>query len=134
MRLLMKSFFAAILSIVLAIPALAETRDVSANKSSAIGFYYTYAPDTCAYGSKSKFKVTQQPEHGTVTAKWQGFRMGKESRNCNGKQVYGMLVIYTPHKGFRGKDVVKFVLSGSNVYPGASYSLGRGYKVNLNVQ
>lgn len=134
MRFLSKLFLATLLAIASFLPALGETRDVPAGRPSVIGFYYTYTRDTCSYGSKPKFKVTLAPEHGNVTAKWQGYKMGKEARNCNGKQMYGMMIIYSPHKGFHGKDVVKFTLSGSGVYPGPAYSIGRGFRIDVNVR
>lgn len=133
MRLLLK-VFPALLALVFALPALAETRDVPANRSSVIAFYYTYINSTCAYGSKPRFRVSKQPDHGTISAKWQAYKMGKESRNCAGKPMRGMMIIYTPNKGFRGTDVVKFSLSGSGIYPGAGYSLSNGFKFDINVR
>lgn len=113
--------------------ASAETRNIPANKTSTIGFYYTYVRNTCNYGSKPKFKLTQAPAHGSVTAKWQGYRMGQEAGYCAGKQVYGMMIVYTPNKGFQGKDAVAFDLIGSGVYPGMGYDLSRGFRIDVNV-
>jgi hypothetical protein len=113
--------------------ASAETRNVPANQTSTIGFYYTYVRDTCHYGSKPKFKITQAPAHGSVTSKWQSYRMGKDSRNCAGKQSYGTMIFYTPNKGFQGTDTVGFDLIGSGIYPGVSYGLSRGFHIDINV-
>jgi hypothetical protein len=60
--------------------------------------------------------------------------MGDDTRNCKGKPVKGMLVTYTPHKGFHGTDLVKFRLTGSGVYPGATLSLGRSFRYDLTVK
>ena len=134
MRLILKSLLAVLLAIASFLPAFAaETRTVAANRSSPIFFYYTYMGDTCGYGSKPKFTALSGPEHGTVTARWQAYKMGTGARNCKGKPMKGMLVIYTPDKGYHGPDVVRFSLTGSGG-PGAGYSLSNNFKVNINVK
>lgn len=133
MRLLQSLPFAILLAIASALPAFAaETRDVAANRPSPIFFYYTYMRDTCGFGGKPKFTVLSAPEHGTVTARWQANRMGNSSRNCKGKPMKGMLIIYTPDNGYHGPDSVRFSLTGSGG-PGAGYSLSNSFKVNINV-
>jgi len=113
--------------------ASADTRTVAANKTSPIGFYYTYTHHSCHYGGKPKFKLTQAPAHGTVIAKWQASHMGGDSRNCAGKPAYGTMIIYTPKKGFRGTDSVEFDLIGSGIYPGPTYALSRSFHIDINV-
>jgi hypothetical protein len=114
-------------------PVLAESLTIPANRSSNITFWHTYNAD-CSYGSKPSFKVTKSPEHGTVTARWQARKMDSDTRNCEGKPVKGMLVTYTPNKGYRGTDVVKFNLSGSGIDPGAGYSLSRSFRYDLTIK
>ena len=116
-----------------ALPAAAESLTIPANRPSHITFWYTYTED-CFFGSKPKFKVTTEPQHGTVSARWQAYQMGKDTRNCKGKPVKGMLVTYTPNKGYHGSDLVKFSLIGSGVHPGAGYSLSRGFRYDLTVK
>jgi hypothetical protein len=133
MRLFMKLFFAAALAIASAAPALAETITVAANRTSVIGFYYTFSWFTCEYGSKPKVKITQ-PAHGHVTARWTAHKVGKEARSCHGRNMYGTLPTYTPNSGYHGTDTVKFLLSGSNLYPGATFGIGKGFRIDVNVK
>lgn len=134
MRSHIRKFLSLLPILAVAAPALADDITVPAGRTSPIGFYYTYSHHTCYYGNKPEFKLTKAPEHGTVKAVWKGYRMGKEARNCNGKPMYGMLILYSPNKGYHGKDVVKFGLSGSGLWPGATYSVSRGFKTNITVK
>jgi hypothetical protein len=133
MHLATKLLLATLLAIASPLSALAESATVPAGRTTVLGFWYTYNR-LCQYGSKPKFKITKQPEHGTVSASWQAYKMGDDTRNCRGKFVKGMLITYTPHKGYRGTDVVKFTLAGSGIYPGAGYSLGSGFRYDLTVK
>jgi hypothetical protein len=134
MRLLIRVLLSALLTLTFSASAMAETRVVAAGRASTILFWSTYVEDTCATGSKPKPRVTKEPEHGTLSFEWQALRMGKGAGNCAGKLGRGMRVTYRPHKGYRGTDTVKFSLGGSGVYPGASYSLGRGFSYEIIVK
>lgn len=113
--------------------ASAETRTVPANKTSTIGFYYTYTHSSCHYGGKPKFRLTQAPAHGSVIAKWQASKMTSDSGKCAGQPAYGTMIIYTPNKGFQGIDSIAFDLIGSGIYPGPTYALSRGFHIDVNV-
>jgi hypothetical protein len=133
MRSIFKLALVAAAALATASPALAESLTIPAGKPSHLGFWHTYN-QYCSYGSKPTFRITKAPEHGTVTASWTAYKMGEDTRNCKGKYVKGMLITYTPHKGYRGEDVLKFTLSGSGVHPGASLSLGRGFRYDLTIK
>ena len=131
MRLVLKSFLAAIFVIVFSVSAFAaETRVVPANRASAIFFYYTVDPSTCYNGGKPRFNVGSKPEHGTVTASWQATKMGKESWNCKGSPMKGMLVIYKPTAGFHGSDKVTFAFSTQY----GQFLMHRAYTVKITVK
>ena len=133
MRLL-KFFLVATAFIVASLSqAAAETLNVPTNKTSTIGFYYTYTHNSCQYGGKPKFTLTQAPAHGRVIAKWQASLMGRDSRKCAGKPAYGTMIIYTPNRGFQGTDSVAFDLIGSGIYPGPTYALSRSFGIDINV-
>lgn len=133
MPLTVRTLVAALLALAFSMPANAEDQTLPAGKTSHILYWYTYN-DLCNYGSMPKFKITRQPEHGTVSAKWQATKMGTEARHCEGKYMKGMLVSYTPNKGYRGTDVVKFALIGSGLGPGTAYNLGRSFRYDLTIK
>jgi hypothetical protein len=66
----LRTLVAILIALFVALPASAESLTVPANRPSHITFWYTYSED-CAYGSKPNFKLTTEPQHGTVTARWQ---------------------------------------------------------------
>ena len=134
MRFLKSAFLAILLILTFSIQAFAEKREVPAGKSSIILYYVVYNPETCASGSKPQTKVNQQPAHGTIRFEWFAHKPTKGAYNCNGTLVRGMLVIYTPNKGYRGPDKAKVSLIGSGVYPGASYALSKTYWFDINVK
>jgi hypothetical protein len=134
MRSLLRVFFAAMLTIAFAIPALAENKQVPANKSSVILYFVVYDPVTCAYGSKPKTRINLEPAHGKIRFEWFAYKMSKDTRNCAGKFARGMLAIYTPFKGYHGPDEAKVSLIGSGVYPGAGYSLSRSFHYDITVK
>lgn len=105
-----------------ALPASAETRDVAPNRASPIGFYYTYSKDNCYSGAKPRFKVLREGEHGTVTAKWQAITI-QDPGKCHGRRMFGMLIIYSPAKGFHGPDKVKVAMSSARYAGGADGGL-----------
>jgi hypothetical protein len=131
MRLVFKSILTAIFAIAFSVSAFAaETRVVPANRASAIFFYYTADRDTCYYGAKPTFKVGSKPARGTVTASWQTYKMGKESWNCNGKPMKGMLVIYKPAPGFHGTDRVTFAFATQY----GQFLMNKAYTVKITVK
>jgi hypothetical protein len=133
MRLLLKSSLVASLAIASAVPALAaETRVVPANQASAIFFYYTVSSDTCYSGAKPRVHFTRDPDHGSVTSAWKGFRMPKQTGKCAGKPMHGTLVVYRPAPGYHGPDKVSVVFSEAE---GNDYFVRpREYTVNITVK
>jgi hypothetical protein len=109
-----------------------ETRVVTANRPSTIGFYFTYSSETCYSGAKPKFTVTSGPAHGSVTSAWRGVRVGTDAGRCAGKSVHGTQVIYKPAPGYRGTDRVSFIFSESE---GNDYFVRpKEYTINITVR
>jgi hypothetical protein len=130
----LRVFFIAIFAVAVASQAFAETRTVAPGKTSPILFYVVYDPSRCHYGSKPTPRVTTQPAHGKLSFQWISHKITDGMQNCNGKVVKGMLVTYTPAKGFHGQDKARFALTGSGIYPGAGYSLTGGYNIDITVK
>jgi hypothetical protein len=133
MRPFLKFLLIAILAINCSASAFAaETRDVSANKTTAILFYYTSASDTCYSGGKPKVSFTRKPAHGSVTTEWKAYKMGKEAGNCAGKPMRGTVVYYKPTPGYRGPDKVSVIFRGG--ISGGYFEREREYIIKINVK
>lgn len=130
----LKTILFAFAAIAVATPVVAaETRVVPANRASAIFFFYSYATDTCYTGGKQTMHVTHEPSHGSVTAFWKAFKVGKDGpKNCTGMPVHGMLVIYKPKPGYHGSDKVSFMFTDPQM-SGYIYN-AQGYTVNITVK
>lgn len=87
----------------------AETvhRKAPANKASVVGGHSTFQIMTCTAGAIPRLKVGKKPKNGTVTFRQNSYKLGKDAGRCEGKNVKGMLVVYKPNRGFRGKDVFR---------------------------
>ncbi len=89
--------------------AQAETvrREAPANKSSVVGGHSTFQTMTCSAGAIPQLKLGKKPKNGTVTFRQSSYKLGKDSGRCKGKNVKGMLVVYKPNRGYRGKDTFR---------------------------
>ncbi|MDO6963752.1 hypothetical protein [Rhizobium alvei] len=81
-----------------------ETLSVPAGRSSVVGGFNVYNPNTCGTAGKPQMKVHSAPAHGSVSFKWVLTKFSDEFTVCKGKPAHSMLIIYTPHKGFHGQD------------------------------
>ena len=78
--------------------------DVPAGRTTAIHQYALYSRANCASAQRPELsvksvkngKVTSQNHSGTIT-----------SGNCKGRTIKSTVALYTPNRGFRGKDTVK---------------------------
>jgi hypothetical protein len=86
-------------------------RTVSANKSSNVSAQAVYSKGTCHGGELPQMKVTKKPSHGRVKFNKTTFKLSKAAGKCAGKRVKGINIIYTPNKGYRGKDEFKIGFS-----------------------
>lgn len=104
MRVLLSGLILLLISTV----AQADTirRTIPANKTSTVGAHATYGP-YCKAGIIPKFRVTKEPEHGTVSFKQATFELSENAGRCAGHKVKGTAVVYKPKRGYRGKDVFK---------------------------
>jgi hypothetical protein len=82
--------------------AIAETTKVAAGRSTTLGFFNVYQKSTCAGAGKPSVSF-KQPANGTLRAEW-GSGVNNSDDGCKGKTTKGYRLIYTPKKGFRGKD------------------------------
>jgi hypothetical protein len=125
--------FAAILSI--STTASAETRKVPANKTSAVTFIYysTGKGYNCLTSGRGKYHVAREAEHGTVRLEWRKVK-GDFQRGCKGTTMNGLAVWYTPHKGYRGKDVFTVQMRVPGIYPGNMSNQGRSWKIKVDVE
>ena len=133
MRFLKSAFLAILLILTFSIQVFAEKREVPANKSSVVLYSVVYDPETCGSQGRPQTKINQGAAHGNIRFEWFAYKMGKSAYHCNGKPAHGMLVIYTPDKGYRGPDSIKFSLIGSGG-PGPGYSISKTYRYDLTVK
>jgi hypothetical protein len=108
-----------------------ETLNVPANRTTSIA-QFSVGSSEC-YSIRPKMTVPKKPEHGEVTFKWVATRLGEKARLCRGKAGYAMEVLYTPHKGYRGKDVFK-VAMGYPQFIGGTSMIYNIQNVKLEVQ
>ncbi|AXS39575.1 hypothetical protein [Breoghania sp. L-A4] len=89
--------------------ALAETysRTVKPGRTSAVGGYSVVHSDTCLNGPLPRYRIKTAPEHGKVEFRKETWKFRNKSSRCDGKPVKGLVIYYTPNKGFRGKDSFK---------------------------
>jgi hypothetical protein len=120
-------------SFFLAFPTLAENVTVPAGRSSPIGGMILFNKLDCSYLAKPKVTISTPPQHGSVRVEWSRVKMTKarSPTKCIGKTFQGMVVIYTPYKGYHGPDAVKIGLS--SVYHGTS-SYYHAFKFDITVR
>lgn len=111
-------------------PAMADriSRKAPANKSTIVNNVGTFNTHSCTYGPLPRLKLISKPKHGKVSFKTSILTMKKGK--CRGKKINSTLVIYTPSRGFKGKERFKtrfsFPQYGSSPLPryvDDSYSL-----------
>lgn len=101
----MKKFATPILiSLLFVSPALAETVSgtVPANRSTALGSVSLFDKSGCAHGPVIRMSLKKVPKHGKVTFKRRAVKLSKG--RCKGHTIKGTVVIYTPNRGYRGRD------------------------------
>jgi len=86
--------------------AESETVTVGANRTTALGGFFIYQKQNCYSGGKVDYKVTNKPDHGKVTIRYERHQLGKSAGKCEGRPAGAMVVRYTPDRGFRGKDKI----------------------------
>lgn len=109
--------------------ALAEdwSLTVPANRTIAFG-NFTANTDDCHFIGKPKMGVPKPPQHGRVDFKWAAVTV-QEGR-CKGKVAHLMRALYTPQKGFRGKDTMKISMTFPR-YEGGGGAGGDFYNVQV---
>ncbi len=103
----------------------AEERTVRSGRSSPLDLFATASQGDCSTSGKPTTFISVKPAHGTISFQWVGTTMDKVFGFCGSKPMKGMLTIYTPHKGFRGKDTATVgfrypTYSGSNTTSASS--------------
>lgn len=98
--------FVAIVAMIQADGAAAQTVDgvVKANRTSTIHYYAVFHPNTCAALEPPRLKVISVG-HGTVRGSIE--RLEITEGRCKGFNVKGLVIYYTPDRGFRGRDRVR---------------------------
>lgn len=114
-------------------PALAGThsRDVAANKSSVVNGHVYYNRHECTSGPIAQVKVKVKPKHGSVKIRRTTYSPPKGKR-CDDKKFNAVLVIYTPQRGYRGKDTFKTNYSMPKYVQGSQINYYTDtYKINV---
>lgn len=83
--------------------------NVRMNTSTAVGGM-TVSDKSCDTVSPPSPVVSTQPKSGQVTFTHGNMKLDPKKTNCGGVPMVGLVVVYTPNKGFRGEDrfTVKF--------------------------
>jgi len=89
--------------------AEAESATVGANRTTALGGFSIYQKQNCYSGGKVDYKITTKPDHGKVTVRYERHKLGDSAGKCAGRKAGTMVILFTPDRGFHGKD--KFVVS-----------------------
>ncbi|MEI2384528.1 hypothetical protein [Breoghania sp. JC706] len=87
-------------------PAWAEHFDyrVKAGKANEVYVFGRYRVLTCQADILPQLTVRQKPKHGSVKFVKSMVRLSADTGKCAGQQIKGMKIIYTPARGYRGKD------------------------------
>ena len=114
-------------------PALAETlvRTVPANRPSIVGAFAGYNAMTCASVGIPDAKLRKLPQSGTVRIETRKEKMiGKGI--CDKTDQYFLVFIYTPRKGFHGKDEFSVDIPWRNYADDAAFTvLTNTYQVTV---
>jgi hypothetical protein len=113
--------------------AAAEThsRDVSARKASVVNGHVYYDQNQCTSGPIAQVKVKVEPKHGSVQIRRTTYSPPK-GRRCYGKKFNAVVVVYTPKKGYRGKDTFKTSYSMPKYVQGSQMNyFSDTYRINV---
>ena len=113
----------------------AEKREVSANKTSPIGFFYfaTGMAYNCQSSGKGTFKLANEPEHGKVHLEWRKVK-GNFNGGCKSSTMGGVAAWYTPQPGYRGKDDFSIRISVPGLMPGNASNSGKTWTIVVDVK
>jgi hypothetical protein len=90
-----------------------------------------YNPNNCEAGPYPQVEF-KQPENGTFTSK-KGRSVEPKGAACAGKNMPGVMITYTPKKGFRGRDCGSVALNFPAYVSGGSMT-SRIFPVCFNVK
>ncbi len=116
-------------------PATAETKslDIKANRATGIDFFAVYGEHTCYGAELPRLKIRKQPANGKIRFEKYTHTFSEDSTKCPGAKIKGMVVIYTPNRGYRGDDT--FTVSyGYARYYGSGRMRQKSFKYNLTVK
>lgn len=100
---------------------------IPANRTTAFGNFTANTVD-CHFIGKPKMGVPVKPKHGRVDFKWVSVTI--QDGRCKGKSAHLMRALYTPQKGYRGKDTMKISMSFPS-YEGGGGPGGSNYDVQV---
>lgn len=123
LRRLTATFAAAMSLSTLANTASADNVEatVRAGKATTLSSFAIYNRANCGFAAKPKWTVTGGPAHGKVSVQWARIRLGQTDGDaCDGKPAMGMLITYTPDRGYRGPDKFKIGFR-SEIFGSMSY-------------
>ncbi|WP_421853133.1 hypothetical protein [Oricola sp.] len=112
-------------------PAVAETREVRANRTTVVEAMFVTEGKSCRYLGKLKHSVPGKPKHGRIDVSYE--RHVVNEGRCAGRQVGLMLIRYTPNRGYRGKDSAVVSIRWPE-FNGAPSSRSKRYKLDINVK
>lgn len=106
-RLLLSTAF--LLAALTAQPAIAQSNPVQgtvpANQSTVLSSHVLTSRSGCSGAGMPRMHVTRAPAHGTVSFRRERVPLDDIKPMCAGRSATGLLVVYTPNPGFRGRDV-----------------------------
>ena len=135
----MRYLISAFVSLLILFPGAAYAESlsttVSANRTSPIGGFSIYDKANCRHGGKVDYRVKKKPEHGKVSVQFHKTKLGKGAGKCAGRQASGMVVLYTPNRGYRGKDKVTVTFIYDKYVGGhASHRNAKTYQYKVTVK
>lgn len=95
-----------------------------------VGSHAAYKSSNC-YTKPGSVHITQQPRHGRISTRY-GYRKiggGSVIDRCVGLQGRHVIVVYTPAKGYRGTDEVRYQIT----FPHDSGATTRNYYATIDV-
>lgn len=137
-ELMKNCLLAAILAIVTVaaepnIQAYAETidLDVGANRTTTIYRMVLYASRRCTAMARPELRV-RKISHGKITERPGTWLVDRGE--CKGHRIKGTAVLYTPDRGFRGKDTVRLSFKMDRYFEDAAGYQFKTVTINLNVK
>lgn len=77
---------------------------VPAGKTTTVDAVFVFYEQVCLGGAVPEARLTKAPAHGKVTFGVANRGFSDPKHPCYGKSYPGLIVQYTPEKGFRGED------------------------------